>query len=82
IVDGRIPVIDNPRELMVKQGKKSVRVEYYENNGFMMSEFDLKGIGQNQEFHDLIKTKEIKTIHSQEATLEDIFIKMTGRELV
>jgi fluoroquinolone transport system ATP-binding protein len=29
----------------------------------------------------LIKEKDIETIHSQEATLEEIFIKVTGRGL-
>ena len=31
---------------------------------------------------DIIETKEVQTIHTKEATLEEIFIKVTGRELV
>ncbi len=36
----------------------------------------------SQDLIEVIKSHEIKTIHSQEATLEDIFIRLTGRELV
>jgi hypothetical protein len=28
-----------------------------------------------------VKTKTIQTIHTQEATLEEIFLKLTGRRL-
>ncbi|MCX8131482.1 MAG: ABC transporter ATP-binding protein [Clostridia bacterium] len=82
IVDGKIPIIDNPKELMVKQGKKRVKVEYYDTEGCKASEFDLNGLKENSSFFELLKSCEIKTIHSQEATLEDIFIRMTGRELM
>jgi fluoroquinolone transport system ATP-binding protein len=38
-------------------------------------------IGKNQAFIDLIKNKNIETIHSGETTLEDIFIMVTGVDL-
>ena len=43
--------------------------------------FDMQGIGQNEVFLDLLRTREIETIHTQEASLEDIFIKVTGQPL-
>jgi fluoroquinolone transport system ATP-binding protein len=39
-------------------------------------------LAENKEFLDILKTTDIKTIHSCEATLEDIFIKLTGRNLL
>ncbi len=44
-------------------------------------EFPLAGLGQNQKFLDIISCSEIETIHTKESTLEDIFIRVTGRNL-
>ncbi len=81
IVDGQIPVIDSPRELMVQHGTQTVKLDYYSEGKEYSEEFPLKTIQQNECFFDILHKCEIKRIHSQEATLEDIFIKLTGREL-
>jgi len=81
IVDGMINLIDSPRELKIRNGKKIVRVEYRENGSTETREFEMKNIGENLEFINLIKSKNIETIHTQEASLEDIFIQATGRSL-
>ncbi len=44
--------------------------------------FRSKGWGANEEFLTLIRRREIETIHTLEATLEDVFIRLTGRRLV
>ncbi len=44
-------------------------------------DFPLAGLGQNQRFLNLISCSEIETIHTKESTLEDIFIRVTGRNL-
>jgi len=81
IVDGKIRLIDAPRELKIRNGQKRVRVEFRENGKTETREFALKNIGGNSEFIELIKSKDIETIHTLEATLEDIFIQTTGRSL-
>ncbi len=81
INNGAISVIDSPRELKVRHGKKSVRVEYSTNGRTEARDFPIESIGSDAEFLELIKTQRVETIHSQEATLEDIFIEMTGRAL-
>lgn len=81
IVDGRIEIIDSPRELKLKHGKKQVEVGYQNNGELVEGQFDLKGLWGNQEFIDLLKEDRIETIHSQEASLEDVFIAITGRNL-
>lgn len=81
IVDGEVNLIDSPRDLKVKKGKKVVKVEYREQGDLESREFDLRGIGENKNFLALIREKNIETIHTQEATLEDIFIEVTGRSL-
>lgn len=82
IVDGSIPVVDTPKNLMIAHGKSSVKIEYIQNGQLIESLFDLKTINQNQLFFEIIKHHEIRTIHTQEATLENVFIKLTGRALL
>ena len=82
IVDGKIKLIDSPRNLMVERGKKTVRVEYREGGSLKNADFQLKGIGDNQEFSNLLKRNDIERMHTQEATLESIFIQVTGRSLI
>lgn len=81
IVDGQIKVIDTPKNLMFNNGEKKVKVEYFEENTLIYKEFKLDSIHSNDEFFKIMSTKKIKTIHSAEATLEDVFIKLTGRVL-
>jgi fluoroquinolone transport system ATP-binding protein len=81
IVEGRIPLIDSPRDLKIKKGKRILRVEYSENSRTLKKDFSLKNIGRNTTFLNLLNNRTIETMHTQEATLEDIFIDVTGRSL-
>ncbi len=81
IVDGQIVEIDQPEELKLKHGQHVVQVEYYLNEQIETKSFSLDGIGDNQEFLQILKSYQIRTLHSQETTLEDVFIKVTGRRL-
>ena len=78
IVDGEIKEMDSPRNLKIKYGKRSMTLEYKENDETVKTEFPLDGIGKNKEFLNLLQTKDVETLHSGETTLEDIFIKVTG----
>lgn len=82
IVDGKIILIDSPRALKIKHGEKSVMVEYRSKGEITSKDFKLEGIGNNTGFLNTLKENEIERMHTQEATLEDIFIKVTGRSLV
>ena len=57
-------------------------MEYQIDGKLLESEFGMHHLAENEEFLDILKTTDIKTIHSCEATLEDIFIKLTGRNLL
>jgi fluoroquinolone transport system ATP-binding protein len=82
MIEGQLPIIDTPENLKLRHGKKSVKVRYRENMHVETREFSLTDLGHNSEFINLIGHSEIETIHTQEATLEDIFIKVTGKNLV
>jgi fluoroquinolone transport system ATP-binding protein len=77
IAEGKLREIDTPRNLKIKYGKRSVKVDYRENGQLQKREFTMEEI-KTQAFFDLLRDKEIETIHSGETTLEDIFIKVTG----
>ncbi|UCB58949.1 MAG: ABC transporter ATP-binding protein [Thermoplasmatales archaeon] len=81
IVEGRLVLIESPKELKIKHGKKIVKLEYIKDGGLESQEFDLKNLADNKSFLSLLKTGSVQTIHTEEATLEDIFIKATGRHL-
>jgi fluoroquinolone transport system ATP-binding protein len=78
IVDGQIREMASPRNLKIKYGKRTMKLEYKENGKTVSQEFPMDGIGQNEAFIELLRTKEIETLHSGETTLEDIFIQVTG----
>ncbi len=82
IVDGRLAVVDSPRNLKLQNSSKTVNVEYHTNGRTDKREFPLENIGSNREFLELLNSAPIETIHTGEATLEDIFIKITGRKLI
>lgn len=81
LVDGEIKLIDSPQELKLAHGKKRVRVEYLNSGKPHTQYFELVGLGTNRKFYSLLKENEIRTIHTEEAGLVDIFIQTTGRTL-
>lgn len=81
MVNGKIPVIDTPHALKLRHGQKSVKVEFRKNGTTEVKQFEMKNIGSNIEFLKIIQNPGLETIHTQEATLESIFIKVTGQKL-
>ena len=86
IVDGSIRLIDSPRELKLRHGERSVRVEYAvesadADGATEHREFPLDGLAGDPRFLELLRSGRMETIHSLEATLEKVFIEVTGRSL-
>jgi fluoroquinolone transport system ATP-binding protein len=82
VVDGRIVALDTPTELKVARSQRRVRVEYRGHNGALESaEFSMDGLADDPAFHTLLRNKQVETIHSREATLDDVFVETTGRQL-
>ncbi len=81
IIDGKLTLIESPKELKIRHGKKIVKLEYLENGELNSKEFDLKNLADNKNFINLLRTGTVQTIHTAEATLAEIFIKATGRKL-
>ncbi|MBX0326656.1 ABC transporter ATP-binding protein [Oscillochloris sp. ZM17-4] len=81
IAEGKIAAIDAPRALKLRYGAPTVRVEYAGEQGAEQRDFPLEGLGACAAFTELLRTHAVQTIHSQEASLEQIFIRVTGRSL-
>lgn len=81
VVGGRIPVIDAPKALKLAYGTPTVRVERRHEGALESREFELSGLGENAAFRDLLRSGDVETIHTDEATLEDVFIEVTGERL-
>lgn len=80
IVNGKIVLIDSPKALKLQYGRRRVRVEYL-NGTVREEEFPLDGIGSNAGFLRILREEYVQAIHTEEATLDDIFIKVTGTSL-
>ncbi|MGI8543595.1 MAG: ABC transporter ATP-binding protein, partial [Aridibacter sp.] len=78
IVDGEIRLTEKPVILKNKYGKHTVKVELQNQRS---AEFPVENLGNNPKFLEFIKQDEILKINSQEATLEEVFIKVTGTKL-
>lgn len=77
-----LTVTDSPHALKLQYGAPVVRVEYQAEHSVQQAEFALAGLGENRDFLDLLHQGDVQTIHTQEATLEEIFVRVTGRGLL
>lgn len=82
IVDGEILLIDSPKNLKLQYGEKLVDVEYLKEGITVKETFSTVLDSDKKRLQDVISSYPIQTMHTKEATLEEIFIKVTGRELI
>lgn len=82
MVDGEFKLCDSPKRLRAERAGRRVMLEYLEDDALRTQEFPLDDLGRNQVFLDLLREREIVSLHSQEPSLEDLFIQATGRRLV
>ncbi len=82
IVEGRIELIESPRDLKLRYGQARIRIEYGPDDQTEAREFPLENLGSRVDFLELLRTQKIQTLHTLEASLEDVFIEVTGRQLI
>ncbi len=81
INEGRIVALDTPENLKLKYGKRSVKVRPKGRAEGEEVEIPLDDPGTPERIKKILQEGEFDTIHTSEATLEEIFIKLTGRRL-
>ncbi len=82
IVDGEIKLIDSPYNLKLKYGQKFVDVAYVDNGETQQERLSTISQEDKERLKYIVDHYDISTMHTEEATLEEIFIKVTGRELI
>jgi len=79
---GKIVLIDTPRNLKLRYGERLVKIEYKSDGKVERELLSMAKTTDIEKLNGLINSGKIETIHSMEASLEDIFIKVTGRGLL
>lgn len=76
--EGRIVALDTPSHLKTKHGENVVKVTFENGNNLNIS---LDDQGAGKKLQTLISEGQVRSLHSAEATLEEVFIRIAGREL-
>ena len=82
IIDGEIKLIDTPKNLKQQYGQKLIEIEYVKEGKTYKETLKTIDDDDRQKIANIVKSYEIQTMHSKEATLEEIFIQVTGRRLL
>lgn len=83
IDQGKIVALDRPAELKQRYGKRMLRAEIRSvGDGTEIREIVLDAPETPGTIAALFENEQVITVHSEEATLEDIFVQLTGRGLV
>ena len=79
---GKIVALDTPHNLKQRYGKRALKAKVSSESGELEDrEVILDAPETPNAVHELFTQEKVVTIHSEEASLEDIFIKITGRGL-
>lgn len=81
VVDGTIVALDTPAELKIARSQRQVRVQYRTPDGLAAAAFGMDGLADDPDFHAILRNHHVETIHSREASLDDVFVEVTGRQL-
>jgi len=81
IHEGKIVALDTPENLKLKLGKRTLKVKMRTEKGFKEETLPLRDSETPKRTKELLEKENIATIHTQEATLEEVFMKLTGRKL-
>jgi fluoroquinolone transport system ATP-binding protein len=79
INDGRNVALETPRNLKLQFGSRAVKVEYANGQGVDSAVFFLDNAQVGAAYTGLVNNEQVQTMHTQEATLEQNFVKVTGR---
>jgi ABC-2 type transport system ATP-binding protein len=79
INEGKLVAVDSPRALKLKYGRRQIRVVQQDGTEVIAN---LDNAEDAHRLELLLGGGQVLTIHSQEATLEDVYVQLTGRGLV
>ena len=81
INQGSLLTIDSPENLKLEHGTRSVRIRTRRGDGVDEQVIPLDEAGSGDRIRDAVSDEDLMTVHTEEATLEDIFVEYAGRGL-
>jgi fluoroquinolone transport system ATP-binding protein len=82
VVDGRIAACETPRALGLAHGTRRLHVEHRTEDGLRQRSFPLDALGEAAgELAALLASGTVETVHTAEASLDEVFVAVTGRSL-
>ena len=82
IVDGEIATVDAPDVLRRRHGSREVELQWTLDGATSSERFKLDGLADDEAFLEALRRPGLSALHSQEASLEDVFVQVTGRALL
>lgn len=80
---GKIEILDTPLNLKLQYGKKLLYLDVINKNAEKETlQIKMDDRDSGEKIKKIFETNNVLTVHSKEASLEDIFIQITGRGLV
>lgn len=80
LTNGHIPVSGAPQALKHEYGRPEVEVSTKTANGTQKTRFPMENLAKNTGFLASLQNNQILSLHTQEASLDDVFIKVTGAD--
>jgi fluoroquinolone transport system ATP-binding protein len=80
IANGKLLETASPKSLKLKYGKRELKVEYLDGDQMKHQCFPMDNLGNQTAFQSLLQQHKIITMHSQETSLDQIFIQITGKK--
>lgn len=77
IHEGHLVEIGRPDELCLRHGHRQVRMTWPGGSGL----YPLETLADDATFHQDLRSHEVRTLHSREADLAQVFAAVTGKEL-
>ncbi len=81
IVDGELVEVGAPDDLKRRYGRREVEISWGGDHAPRRERFPLDGLSEQPEFLRILREETVTSLHSQETTLEDVFVQVTGRSL-
>ncbi len=81
INEGKILALDTPEDLKLAHGQRGVRVRARRGDAVEETVISLDAPDAGDQIRQAVAVEGLMTIHTEEATLEDIFIEYAGRGL-
>ena len=81
INEGKILAIDAPETLKLQHGSRAVKIRWRKGDAVEETVVALDGAGASDAIRSAVDVDHLRTIHTEEATLEDIFVVYAGRGL-